>query len=330
MTLRKYNSNLIQSFWNGMQAGQERIVKSSPFVIEFCQGLMGGQIIRFKFKGSIALAAESSDGFDIEISHKKDDTILEVVRNQSDDDSMFIVLSTDLVALSTLCTEFTQEECARAVVDRITAWQKFMKTAGRRLSDEKELGLFGELLILNQWLAHGGRPQQVNEVWSGPIRLSNDFVFKNGYGFEVKTSLNDAPLKVRIDNIGQLDTEKTPHLALVAVKVTEAIGGETLVTLVDQINERLILKSARLAFMSKLISTGFNPENPTRELRPFKVDFVRAFDATSVPRITPGSVPGVLAAQYDILLLGEDGQRVFESKELDFTELLDRVIKQEG
>ena len=328
MALRKFDSRLIQSIWDGLEAGKTIKVKSSPFVIEFCKEQTGAEIIRFEFSVNFPLAAEASTGFDIEIGHQKDSTSLEVIRSNCDDDSMFTIFTSDLVALSTQCADLTQEECANAVVDRITAWQKFMKTAGRKLSDEKELGLLGELVVLQKWLQGGGKPKHLDAVWTGPIRQFNDFTFKRGYGFEVKTSTNATPFRVHVDNLEQLDTGKLPNLSLVAIKVTELPGGRTLLSLIDEINKQLPLKISQLEFMSKLISSGFNPENPTRELREFRVDFIRAFKADSVPRIIPGSIPGILSARYEMLLIGEDGRSVFGAEEQDFEALLHRVITQ--
>lgn len=330
MSTRKFDPQLIRALWEDLKVGSTLPVKTSPFRIAFHLGARGEMTIIFTFQGIFDFNVSSSAGFELQVEHEEGCTELRVI-NQGDDPSLFELLSMDLVALTGDCSGFEQEDCAMVVKERIGAWQKFMKASAQPFSERREKGLFGELWVLKQWLEMGGSEQDLYRVWTGPTPQSHDFEFPRGYGIEVKTSTRAAPFRVHVESLEQLDTLECPKLSLVAVclsEVNEEEKGDSVLTLVKKIEELLKQKASKMVLMSKLIAYGFNTENLPRSLKFFEVEFVRAFDTESLPRLTPAMCPHLIAAHYDFLLLDEEGEAFETMKEQDFESLIREVIEE--
>ena len=111
----------------------------------------------------------------------------------------------------------------------VLKWVAFFADAKReRLSDEVIMGLFGELLVLNN-LMDEFDANDVLPGWRGPYDQGKDFELASK-DLEVKTRLEDR-VSVKIANEHQLDTELDKPLELAVVTV--ASGGETGLALSD-------------------------------------------------------------------------------------------------
>jgi hypothetical protein len=77
------------------------------------------------------------------------------------------------------------EDAARALYLELEALESLLD-AGGILSVEKQIGLVGELMVLEQFLTAGGRAMMA--AWTGPLKEAHDFRLA-GREFEVKTTL---------------------------------------------------------------------------------------------------------------------------------------------
>ena len=305
--------------WGAVTNGTRIVVRAKPVRMDFRRTQEGVEVIDFYFHGGIEVKLDPSSGFDIEVLKDDGNTVITMTRTSNGEgSSLFKALTEDLSELMDSCEGLSHSACAAAIAGRIDAWQTFMKKSTRSLSESKEIGLFGELVILMAWLQAGGRPELIMNVWQGPQHGARDFVFRDGHAIEVKTSLSDKPFKAQIESIVQLDTFDFPHLMVATVKLAEDEYGETLFDLRKSISRLLRQKGAIAEFESGLRAYGFMAEHPGRELRGFSLSYVRLFDANTLPRIVQGTIPGVISAKYGIYLLNEVDEPAPNVTELDF------------
>lgn len=93
------------------------------------------------------------------------------------------------------------------------------------LSDERQIGLFGELWLLDRLLPHLG--EQALDAWVGPARQTHDFRL-DGVELEVKTTSGSRRVHT-INGFGQLTPSADCRLFLVSLRVVAAgSGGATL------------------------------------------------------------------------------------------------------
>ncbi|WPR64379.1 PD-(D/E)XK motif protein [Glutamicibacter protophormiae] len=124
-----------------------------------------------------------------------------------------------------------------------------------RLSDEKEAGLIGELLVLHHVLGRLGENTAVG-AWLGPLSEEHDFGFQE-FDAEVKTTRSESRVHV-IGSESQLQPVPGRPLYLVSVQITlagAAAEGFTLTSLISLIRARLDL--SRRAFDAQLERLGW-------------------------------------------------------------------------
>ncbi len=124
--------------------------------------------------------------------------------------------------------------------------------ASYSFSREKQLGLFGELYILDKIAALIGWEKAL-ESWEGPDSALRDFSFNNSF-VEVKTTLTDPP-KIRIDNPEQLFPPSAKSL-YVNVCIASTGEGITLKEKIDELNNKYGLEQKNI-FYSKLYNVGY-------------------------------------------------------------------------
>lgn len=126
-----------------------------------------------------------------------------------------------------------------------------------RLSENQELGLHGELLILEHLIRVIGEHDAVRS-WRGPTREEHDFMLVAG-DLEVKTTLTEERSH-RISSLTQLEPSSDTELWLVSVQLTTSgSGGTTLSDLVARIMERFADFGNRMLYFERLSSVGWDP-----------------------------------------------------------------------
>lgn len=329
--LRNVDINGISSV---IPSGGKMVMRNHPFKVTFWKNKQGLEHLSFLFSTKAEMSVLSTHGYEAEV-HREDDETTELIlkRSEFDEDSgLFFTLVEDLICIGDSCADLSQQECAKAVERRIVAWHRFMKAEGKTLSPQKELGLFGELVILREWLRRGGLASAFSTVWTGPVHGARDFTFPNGEAMEVKTSLSDKALRVTIDSLEQLSTADFPHLSLVTVQVQVDEEGISLIDLYEEICTLLKHSTLKLEFESLLVSLGFHPHNPGFDVRTFAVGAMRSFKASSLPRLLLGQIPGIVKAKYDIVLVDEEqalSDKICEEVFEDRLTYLTQIVKDE-
>lgn len=136
---------------------------------------------------------------------------------------------------------------------------KALLAAKPRMSEEKQVGLFGELLLLRSLLVTYDELDVV-DWWLGPLAEERDYAFP-AFDAEVKTTLGESRVHV-IHGAGQLEPTPGRPLWLVSIQITRAGGapdGITLPGLIQDVRERLT--TTRDRFVTYLAAEGWDGDD---------------------------------------------------------------------
>ncbi|AFA71241.1 hypothetical protein GPOL_c01680 [Gordonia polyisoprenivorans VH2] len=136
---------------------------------------------------------------------------------------------------------------------------KALLAAKPHISEEKQIGLIGELLLLRNLMATYDE-HAVIEWWLGPLAEERDYAFP-AFDAEVKSTLGETRTHI-INGAGQLEPSPGRPLWLVSIQMTRAGGdpdGFTLPLLIQQIREQLF--ATRERFLTYLTLQGWDDDD---------------------------------------------------------------------
>ena len=203
-------------------------------------------------------------------------------------EDIFLHFMEDIV--SHLLTECSSEAALRAFLARVSLWQRFF-VQGRNayLTEEAQLGLFGELLVLRDLIIPAVGPSTAVDAWNGPEGKPQDFTI-GSVALEVKCTRANAGGRIPIANELQLDERPFDFLVLVHISVSQGgAGNPSLTDMVECVRAQLS-GPALLSFNDKLITAGFLDAHADRyrESR-FLLRDIRFFEVhDDFPRVRPG------------------------------------------
>jgi hypothetical protein len=201
-------------------------------------------------------------------------------------------------------------------------WRNFFLRGGyRRLTEEKQRGLFGELWFIQDWLNRfPGVPPLLIEQWEGPT--SGRIDFKNSKcGVEIKTTNDKLSKTIKISNEKQLKLSNGVSIIYLYVCFLEPsrTHGISLEDMVSQVRNAIAERSDRLAliFNDFLVDLGFKEDEYTDSY--YFVDKVEVYEATGdFPKISYEEIPtGISHVSYSLDL----------SHCLEFERNVDQVFK---
>jgi len=216
---------------------------------------------------------------------------LALVRRTAGSEDLFSAVAEDVVALLRSLEGSTGRSVMSAVVERVRAWQAFMERERQEgISKEAELGLVGELLVMEGILDAGVLPAEALQAWQGPLDALQDFQLSGG-NIEVKTTSRLSGFPATIHSLDQLDHTQVQRLYLAAVRVSICEEGATLPLIAARIRNRLPAGPEQAAFASRLIHAGLHPEAEDACLRRFapqSIELIRVEDG--FPALTRSDV----------------------------------------
>ena len=157
------------------------------------------------------------------------------------------------------------DDLERALHVALDAFRGLLARAPR-LSEDQEIGLFGELVALDRLIDGVGETEAL-AAWLGPRAEEHDFVLGEA-DVEVKTTRSERRIHV-IHGLGQLTPTPGRLLHLMSVQVTgagAAGNGETLPELIERIRRRL--RSGRTDFDDRLTDCGWEDAQADRRSPP--------------------------------------------------------------
>lgn len=133
---------------------------------------------------------------------------------------------------------------------------KALLAAKPRIPEQRQVGLFGELILVRHLLAEHSE-RAVMDWWLGPLAEQHDFAFPH-FDAEIKTTLGEKRIHV-IHGAGQLEPTMGRPLWLVSIQVTRAGGdpsGRRLAQVIGEIREHLV--ATRPQFDAALENEGWD------------------------------------------------------------------------
>jgi len=217
---------------------------------------------------------------------------------------MFTMMAADIVCVLEGMSAAAESRIFSTFIGRIRAWQNFMQRGKEWvLGFESEVGLFGELMLLEALINAGIPADQAVESWIGPCDGIQDFMIGTG-AIEVKTTTSAGIFPAWISSLEQLDDNQRNPLFLAAVRICQVDSGTSLPGKIEII--RTMLRAASLEALSefelRLLHAGYFNSFSSRYIRKFgyvgtKIIYVD----NRVPRLIHSTVPsGILRARYEI------------------------------
>lgn len=154
-----------------------------------------------------------------------------------------------------------EDESLSVIISILAKWKKFFDSDKNLLmSEERQQGLYGELLFLDECLNAQGTAAVLH--WAGSEDETHDFYF-GPYAVEIKTTSTQTPYFAHISSEYQLDKSDIPEqlfLRFYALRKSQS-GGEKLPERIASIREKLSEDVANLQkFNEKLNMYGYFDE----------------------------------------------------------------------
>lgn len=199
-----------------------------------------------------------------------------------------------------------EEAAALGFIGKIVEWQSFLdQLPSDGLSEQKQLGLFAELLLLRDHLLDQVPAERAIVAWSGPKAFAKDFEFP-GLAFEVKATSAKQHARLSISNELQLNEAGVGRLLVFAVLVERLVaGGVTLVGLVRDIRALLVATPAASAlFAERLLQAGYVDAHAGRYEDGYSIRARHFLDVKEgFPRlIETDLMPGIGDVRYSVAL----------------------------
>ncbi len=229
------------------------------------------------------------------------DLWLGVTRKPTASLEMFTLMAADVLAAVNTGSENGELRAYYRFLSRIKSWQQFMeRPRDRRLSDEDELGLFGELSVVRRLLKTGLSSSSVMEYWRGPANGLRDFMTET-FDLEVKSTTSANHFPVRISSLEQLDDVSGQTVCLAAFRFSIQDSGASLPALIDTVRIEMG-EDGLAAFERSLLLAGYEDAYAAEYTRSFVSVDERAFMmADSFPRLSRTETPlAVRSAEYEL------------------------------
>lgn len=257
-------------------------------------------------------------GFDVvQIADKTNTgrTSIALVRKPEGSFDIFATIVTDVLRTLSSMVAATGSVILDALLERVREWQAFMSKAHRPLSSDGQVGLFGELCMLQILIAS---PLGFTglDCWQGPLRAAQDFHIGAG-SIEVKSTIQKGSFLARINSIEQLDSDRRPSF-LAAFRFEESSDGASLVELVADLRAAFLQGGMHRGFDALLMVMGYLDEHAPLYERLLSRKQLRIFSMNEqLPRLERARLPAAVRSAVYVLDLD-----ALEIEPLELPELL--------
>lgn len=221
-------------------------------------------------------------------------------------------LDSSLVIFSALA-EFVLERITRldllsfdTIHSLVEEWRSFIQGKSEKLSTAVQLGLFGELLFLQELISK--KTDELGIIsWTGPDKSKVDFLPSVNHAIEIKSSKDPLGNEVSISSLEQLSSDFEFHF-LRRYGLIETLEGQTIKDLYYSIASQLSDYEMRDTFRIKVMDYGFNPYADYEELLKLETANIVDYNVQdySFPKIIPPLHEKVVKLQYTINLDSQD------------------------
>lgn len=228
-----------------------------------------------------------------------DRTAIGLVRSTDGSPDIFLLMVIDVIRSIESAAASSRADLLDEFLLRVREWQDFMSRKHRLLSPDAQVGLLGELYVLETLLDSRLGSRSV-ECWQGPLKAAQDFHIGTG-SVEVKSTTSESGFTARINSIEQLDSDRSPSF-LCAIRFREAADGSSLSETVVRLRERLATSGSARMFDALLLVMGYMDEHALSYSRRFVPSEVRAFPLDgNLPRLSRSILPAAIrSANYTL------------------------------
>ena len=237
---------------------------------------------------------------------------LALTRKPTGSVELFVSMVTDVMGAMRAEPHADEARLLRIFLGRIRAWQEFMRKGVQTLSPEAEIGLVGELCMLQSIIESGVPAAIAIESWVGPFDGIQDFIIGSG-AIEVKATLSPLGFPAKIGSLEQLETSTRQPLFVSGVRLRQVAHGQSLPEFVDASRKMIEGDAEAESLLSeRLLAAGYFDVHADKYARRFDLSGVRILEVDeSFPRLTSGNVPvGVRRAMYEIDLDKVSGENI--------------------
>lgn len=229
---------------------------------------------------------------------------LAITRKPSGSIELFAAMACDVIGAldDALATGANEPKLARIFINRVGAWQEFMRKGTVGLSTEDEIGLVGELTLLRAIIDSGINTTVAIESWVGPINGIQDFEIGTG-ALEAKSTLSALGFPAKIGSLEQLNDAIRQPLFVVGIRLKPSIYGQNLPEIVAALQLKILGNTeAERLLTERLIAAGYIDAHSDRYTRRFELAGTRIVEViNNFPRLTSGNVPaGIMKVMYEI------------------------------
>lgn len=241
--------------------------------------------------------------------------LIVLANNQHRD--IFSTLSEDLINRVSSITE--EKELIKQLINRLGKWRLLFEKIGQQgLSNEAQIGLYGELFFLRKFLQKIGNDLFCIETWKGPEKAVQDFQ-QADWAVEIKTTHGKNHQKLHISSERQLDTSLIPRIFLIHYSLeVRQNHGESLNEVVDILFQALLRSPiAYNSFKFKMLEAGyFDIHRHLYAETGYSLRQEHIYKIThDFPKITEANVPvGVGDVRYSIIVPAIDDMTLNESE----------------
>ena len=220
---------------------------------------------------------------------------------------IFRTLCLDIVSATAKAA--TEQEAVGVALMRTWRWHHLLRGGGTaRLSRQQQMGLLGELFVLERVLLPSLGASDTVQAWRGPIGSPKDFEIGLVH-VESKAHRAGATPKITITSENQLDASGLDALFLHVLELNQATGHDegavSLTEVADRIMGQLYIQSPAAAqlFETRLLAAGLDPEDDYSDFQWSEGGANVYLVNDEFPRITWGELrTGVSDVRYSISL----------------------------
>lgn len=168
-----------------------------------------GQIgLQFQFKTKLnnSSRVKKYDEFQAVFDNNRSDFILTFLMKNSENIEVFYRLCLDIIGFYGEFEKTSDEEILESLFFRVGKWHSLFKISPENFGESQQIGLLGELTIINDTLLKKFNYKKVLKIWRGPIPEPQDFI-SSSWALEIKSQWMISEPIVSISSLKQLDTQ---------------------------------------------------------------------------------------------------------------------------
>ena len=162
------------------------------------------------------------------------------------------------------CAQYPDETVIPKGILRLFSWAELLKPSGKGIGKSAQMGLWGEMFVLDQFMSTVHPIKDAISFWIGPEQKKQDFTL-NHMALEVKTTMSGSGSTIKISSIEQLE-RVTDHLYLIQIFINKGNAPDSLSLkdlyeqIIKSINDDTETKTNFLFTVSKIYGKATDSE----------------------------------------------------------------------